>query len=75
MQRHAKWKGTIVMKKYIIGNWLRGYFEGNFENMQEAWSFLSNRLNCSWDKKDFSELSRLLSLDVREHSNRIENKK
>lgn len=28
--------------------------------------------NCSWEKKDFPELSRLLSIEIRNHSNRLE---
>jgi len=36
------------MKKYIIGNWLRGYFEGEFEDIQTAWSYLSNRFLLSY---------------------------
>lgn len=36
------------MKKYIIGNWLRGYFEGEFEDISTAWSYLSNRFLLSY---------------------------
>lgn len=36
------------MKKYIIGNWLRGYFEGTFEDIDQAWSYLSNRFLLSY---------------------------
>lgn len=36
------------MKKYIIGNWLRGYFEGDFETIEKAWSYLSNRFLLSY---------------------------
>jgi len=28
-------------KKYTLGNLLRGYVEGNFENLEEAWKWLS----------------------------------
>lgn len=31
------------MKKYLGGNWLRGFYQGEFESIDEAWSFLSNR--------------------------------
>lgn len=31
--------------------------------------------NCTYEKKDFPELSRLLSLDIKNHMNRIEVKK
>lgn len=36
------------MKKYILGNWLRGYVEGEFTTLDEAWSFLSTRFLLSW---------------------------
>lgn len=31
------------MKKYILGNWMRGGVEGQFESLDEAWEWLSDR--------------------------------
>lgn len=32
-----------MKKRYIGGNWLRGFYEGEFETIEEAWSYLSRR--------------------------------
>lgn len=34
--------------RYKIGNCLRGYFEGNFENIDDAWEILSRRFLMSY---------------------------
>lgn len=34
--------------KYVIGNWLRGYFEGQFDNQQQAWEHLGKRFLLSY---------------------------
>lgn len=36
------------MKRFIIGNWLRGYFEGEFESIEVAWSYLSKKFLMSF---------------------------
>lgn len=36
------------MKKYRAGNFLRGFFEGEFTSMEEAWSYLSKRILISY---------------------------
>lgn len=35
-------------KKYMAGNWLRQFFSGEFESIEEAWSFLSKRFMISY---------------------------
>ena len=39
------------MKRFIGGNWLRGFYEGEFESIEEAWSFLSNRFLLAYPTK------------------------
>lgn len=36
------------LKKYRAGNWLRGFFEGEFNSIEEAWSWLSKRFLLSF---------------------------
>lgn len=36
------------MKTYYLGNLLRGYFEGDFNDMETAWVVLCNRFNQSY---------------------------
>ena len=36
------------MKTYRAGNWLRGFFEGEFSSIEEAWSYLSKRFIISF---------------------------
>lgn len=31
------------MKRYVLGNCLRGYFEGEFTSQEDAWRWLSKR--------------------------------
>lgn len=50
------------MKTYVAGNWLRGYFEGEFETLDEAWSYLSNRFLLAYP----SAGGRHISMWVRE---------
>jgi len=40
------------MKKYRAGNWLRGFFEGEFSSIEEAWSYLSTRFLISFPTDD-----------------------
>lgn len=35
-------------KRFVAGNWLRGYYEGTFASLEEAWSFLSTRFLLSY---------------------------
>jgi len=39
-------------KRYRAGNCLRGWFEGNFSNIDEAWSYLSTRILISFPTDD-----------------------
>ncbi|MCK5021183.1 MAG: hypothetical protein KAS32_29505 [Candidatus Peribacteraceae bacterium] len=36
------------MNTYYLGNLLRGYFEGEFESIEEAWNALCARFNQSF---------------------------
>lgn len=36
------------MKNYILGNCLRGYFDGNFSSLEDAWKILSYRFLKSY---------------------------
>lgn len=36
------------MKKYTLGNWMRGAFEGEFATLEEAWEWLSDRFLLSY---------------------------
>ena len=36
------------MKKYLLGNWLRGAFEAEFNSLEEAWEWLSDRFLLSY---------------------------
>lgn len=35
-------------KKYLLGNFLRGAFEGDFASLEEAWEWLSDRFLLSY---------------------------
>jgi len=35
-------------KTYRAGNWLRGFFEGEFDSIEQAWSYLSKRFLISF---------------------------
>lgn len=36
------------MKRYVLGNFLRGAYEGEFETLEEAWEWLSDRFLLSY---------------------------
>lgn len=40
--------GRKKNKKYVAGNWLRGFYEGKFSSIEQAWSYLSNRFLLSY---------------------------
>jgi hypothetical protein len=41
-------RGNIDLHLFVAGNWLRGYFEGYFISVDEAWSYLSSRFLLSF---------------------------
>lgn len=51
-----------MKKQYFMGNSLRGYYEGEFKSIDEAWSFLSNRFLLSFP----SESGRHVGLFVKD---------
>jgi hypothetical protein len=53
------------MKKYRAGNWLRGFFEGEFSSIEEAWSYLSTRFLLSFPT-DTPDGSRVILLEIYE---------
>ena len=54
-----------TLKKYRAGNCLRGYFEGSFESIEEAWSWLSNRLLLSYPTET-ADGQRSIYMEVKE---------
>lgn len=34
--------------RFVAGNWLRGFFEGEFTTIEEAWKYLSKRFLLSY---------------------------
>lgn len=40
-----------VMKRYVLGNWLRGYFAGRFSSDVDAWNYLSRRFLLSYPSR------------------------
>ncbi len=53
------------MKLYVLGNWLRGSFEGEFASVDEAWRYLSARFLLSYPSK----AGRHVFMKVRELNN------
>lgn len=41
-----------MRKTYRAGNWLRGYYEGEFSSLEEAWSYLSARILLGYPTDD-----------------------
>lgn len=37
-----------AVKRYVLGNWLRGTYEGEFSSVEEAWLWLSHRFLLSY---------------------------
>ena len=38
-----------MKKKYKLGNWMRCFFEGEFESLEEAWRILSHKQYENWN--------------------------
>lgn len=53
------------LKRYRAGNILRGYFEGTFESIDEAWSWLSRRILISYPT-DTPDGQRSIYMEVQE---------
>jgi len=53
------------MKKYRAGNFLRGFFEGEFSSIEEAWSYLSKRFLLSFPTDD-PDGTRWMGMTVKE---------
>lgn len=39
------------MAYYKLGNWLRGYFSGDFDSDEEAWNTLSEKFNNAYPSR------------------------
>lgn len=54
----------MVKKRFVLGNCLRGYFEGNFASTEAAWQYLSARFLLSFPSAD----GRIVSMKVWEEN-------